>query len=115
MSNECIFCKIANEEIKAQFIYQDEKIAAFNDLNPQAPEHILIIPKKHIATINDLNSEDNNLCGHMITTATKIAKDKGISEAGYRLVLNCNADGGQEIYHIHLHLLAGRKLKWPPG
>ncbi len=111
----CLFCNIANGEIEAKLISQDNEIAAFYDIKPQAPVHILIIPKKHIATINDIKEEDEKLLGRMILLAKKIAADHGLSEDGYRLVFNVNAGGGQVIYHIHLHLLGGRPMTWPPG
>jgi histidine triad (HIT) family protein len=110
---DCLFCKIANHELDTQLVFEDDSCVAFNDINPQAPTHILIIPKQHIATLNDL--EDSALAGHIIMVATKLAKQLGVSEDGYRLNWNCNHDGGQEVYHIHLHLLAGRKFNWPPG
>lgn len=109
----CIFCKVAQNETDTQLIYEDEKIVAFNDLRPKAPEHKLIIPREHIATLNDVN--DECLIGHMLLTAKKIAKEIGIAEEGYRILMNCNKNGGQEIYHIHLHLLGGRQMNWPPG
>lgn len=96
-------------------VYQDEQIMAFRDINPQAPSHILIIPKKHISTLNDLEEEDASLIGQIMLTAKHIAKDLGYSEEGYRTVFNCNAHGGQSVYHIHLHLLGGRQMLWPPG
>jgi histidine triad (HIT) family protein len=110
---DCIFCKIVNGQIPAKFVYQDEKVLAFADLYPKAPVHKLIIPKKHIATINDLSDEDRELISHLIFVAKKIARDLKIAESGYRLLFNCNHDGGQEIYHLHLHLLGGKKLHWP--
>lgn len=112
---DCLFCKIAKGELDTDFVHQDDQVVAFNDINPQAPHHILIIPRKHIATINDLNEEDTKLVGHIIQTAKKIAHDLGIAENGYRSVFNCNNGGGQEVYHIHLHLLGGRQMTWPPG
>ena len=112
---DCLFCKIIDEQIKSDIIYQDELILAFRDINPQAPHHILIIPKKHIATINDVQDEDQHLMGHMMLMAKKIAADLNVAEDGYRLLFNVNSHGGQEVYHIHLHLLAGRSLQWPPG
>jgi histidine triad (HIT) family protein len=115
MSEDCIFCKINKGEITAKIIYQDETVIAFNDLNPQAPQHVLIIPRKHIATINDIKENQETLSGHMITVAAKIAAEKNLAADGYRLVFNCNSKGGQEVYHIHLHLLAGRQMQWPPG
>ena len=113
--SDCIFCKIVSGEIKTEFIHQDDQIVAFKDINPQAPTHIQIIPRRHIETILDLTEDDAGLVGHMLLTANKLAKDSGISQSGYRLVFNCKRDGGQEVYHIHLHLLGGRRMKWPPG
>ena len=110
---DCIFCKIANKEIESKLWHEDDLCVAFNDLNPQAPIHILVIPKQHIATLNDL--QDPALAGHIISVATKLAKQLGHSDDGYRLNWNCNQAGGQEVYHIHLHLLAGRQMTWPPG
>jgi histidine triad (HIT) family protein len=112
---DCIFCKIVNKEIKSEIIYETENIVAFNDLNPQAPYHILIIPKKHIETINDVEPENMELIGELVIAAKKIAKQKNIADSGYRLIFNCNKDAGQEVFHIHLHLLGGRKFSWPPG
>ncbi len=112
---DCIFCKIAKGEINTTLIYQDEKVLAFDDITPQAPIHKLIIPRKHIATINDSTPEDTMLIGHLIQTAKHIAKENEIAETGYRLVMNCNQNGGQTVFHIHLHLLAGRHMQWPPG
>ena len=110
-----IFTKIINREIPADIIYEDDEILAFNDINPQAPIHILIIPKKEIKTINDIHSEDTAIIGKLFLIAKKIAKQVDISEDGYRVVMNCNEYGGQSDYHIHLHLIGGRKLSWPPG
>ena len=112
---DCLFCKIINKEIPAKSVYEDERVFAFNDLNPQAPVHILILPKKHIPTILEASQEDNELIGHMFQAANKIAKSSGVAERGFRLVMNCNRDAGQTVFHIHLHLLAGRGLHWPPG
>jgi len=111
---ETIFTKIINKEIPADIVYEDDLCLAFKDINPQAPIHLLIIPKKPIATINDIAEEDRELVGHLFFTAGKIAKDLGIAEDGYRAVMNCNKNGGQDVYHIHLHLLAGKRLGWPP-
>jgi histidine triad (HIT) family protein len=111
----CLFCKIAQGEIPATVVFQDKDIMAFRDINPQAPTHVLIIPKKHIATINDTNDEDGQLLGNMVLRAKKLAQAEGVSEVGYRLVFNINSGGGQEVYHIHLHLLCGRQMTWPPG
>lgn len=112
---ECIFCKIANKEI-GKLVYEDDEIAAFDDLNPQAPTHVLVIPKKHIARISDIrDGEDAELVGRMIAVANKIAADRGVDRDGYRLVLNCNEGAGQSVWHVHLHLLGGRRFRWPPG
>ncbi len=112
---DCLFCKIANKEMATELAYEDDDIVAFHDINPVAPTHILIIPKKHIATSNDLSADDCMLAGKLILTARKIAADLGFAEKGYRLTMNCNSCGGQEVFHIHLHLLAGRQMSWPPG
>ncbi|BCA96910.1 histidine triad nucleotide-binding protein [Legionella antarctica] len=111
----CLFCKIAQGEIPATVVFQDSDIMAFRDINPQAPTHVLIIPKRHIATINDANDEDAQLLGNMVLRAKKLAQAEGFSEIGYRLIFNINSGGGQEVYHIHLHLLGGRQMTWPPG
>lgn len=112
---DCLFCKIAKGEIPAKIIYQDDKVVAFDDINPQAPHHKVIIPHKHIATTNDIAEEDNQLIGYMVQIAAKLAKQLQIADDGYRIVLNCNALAGQSVFHIHLHLLGGRRLTWPPG
>jgi len=112
--SETIFTKIINREIPADIIYEDELCLAFNDIQPQAPVHFLIIPKKPIATINDMAEEDKPLLGHLFWTAKKLAAEQGFAEDGYRVVMNCNEYGGQSVYHIHLHLLAGKPLGWPP-
>lgn len=111
----CLFCKIAQQEIPANIVYETPDILAFKDIAPQAPVHVLIIPKKHITTINDLQEGDHALVGQMIFTAKELAKEMEIHEQGYRLVYNVNQQGGQAVYHIHLHLLGGRQLHWPPG
>ena len=111
----CIFCKIARKEIPSKIVYEDEDVVAFDDLKPQAPLHVLIIPRRHIATIADLNDTDALIAGTLIIAAKKIAAARGLNESGYRIVLNCNRDAGQEVFHIHAHLLAGRKFSWPPG
>ena len=115
MEEKSIFEKIIDNEIEANVIYEDELVIAIEDINPVAPIHILVIPKKKITTINDIDHEDVTLIGHIIVTAKNIAKNLGINEDGYRLVFNTNDDGGQSVYHIHLHLLGGRKMAWPPG
>ncbi|MDO7788235.1 histidine triad nucleotide-binding protein [Desulforamulus aquiferis] len=112
---DCLFCKIISGEIPVQKVYEDEKVLAFKDISPVAPVHVLIIPKKHIATLVDLNSDDSGLMGHIITAASNIAKELGISEKGFRLVSNCKEEGGQTVYHIHFHLIGGRQMQWPPG
>jgi len=112
---DCIFCKIAAGKLPATVIYHDKEVVAFDDIYPKAPHHKVIIPKKHIATINDLKEEDKDLIGHMVYVAKNIALEIGIAESGYRVLMNCNADGGQAVYHIHLHLIGGRPLHWPPG
>jgi histidine triad (HIT) family protein len=112
---DCLFCKIVNGEIPAKVIYRDEKVLAFDDINPQAPHHKLIIPQKHISTLNDIKPEDNELIGHMFQTAKLLAKENNLSDEGYRLVVNCNAGAGQTVFHIHIHLMGGRRMTWPPG
>ncbi|MFN7965843.1 MAG: histidine triad nucleotide-binding protein [Acidobacteriota bacterium] len=113
--NDCVFCKIVAGTIPATLLYEDEFVVAFSDLNPQAPTHLLVIPRQHIDTLNEIGPEDSALIGRMVAVATSLAKSRGLHSSGYRCVLNCNADGGQSVFHIHLHLLAGRKLTWPPG
>lgn len=112
---DCIFCKINSKEIPAKIIYEDEFTLAFDDINPQAPVHLLIIPKKHISTTLDLTKDDNALIGHLFQTANKIAIERGVAERGFRMVMNTNPEAGQSVYHIHLHLLGGRSMHWPPG
>ncbi len=111
----CLFCKIVSKKIPAKIIYEDERVIAFEDINPQAPVHTLVIPKKHISTSLDMEEKDNELVGHLFRTAGEIAKGKGISERGFRLVANTNPEGGQTVYHLHIHLLGGRQMHWPPG
>lgn len=113
--SEDLFLKIINREIPADIVYENEDVLAFRDINPQAPVHILIIPKKHIRTVNDIASEDAELIGNLYLAARQIAHEEGISEEGYRLVMNCNEAAGQMVFHIHLHLLGGRGFTWPPG
>lgn len=114
MSNETIFSKIIAREIPADIVYEDEQSLAFRDINPQAPFHVLIIPKTPIATINDITPEYAGLVGHLYVVAAKLAKEYGFAEEGYRVVMNCNDHGGQTVFHIHLHLLAGKAMGWPP-
>ena len=111
----CLFCKIASGELNSEVVYQDEAMVAFRDIHPQAPHHILVIPRKHIATVNDAIPEDVALLGKLILTAQRVAEELGVASNGYRLVMNCNGHGGQTVFHIHLHLLAGRAMHWPPG
>ena len=110
MSDECLFCKIANGDIPTQLLVEDDDLVAFNDISPQAPVHMLIVPKKHIATVNDLTEANAEIVSKLIMCAKTLAREQGISESGYRLLLNCNAHGGQTVYHLHLHLLGGRQL-----
>jgi histidine triad (HIT) family protein len=110
-----LFSKIIDREIPAAIVFEDEMVLAFRDISPQAPTHILVIPKEEIATTNDIAEAHEELVGHMVRVAAIIARQEGIAESGYRLVFNCNGDGGQAVYHIHLHLLGGRTLTWPPG
>ncbi len=112
---DCIFCKIAAGEIETEFVYEDDQVVAFRDLNPQAPTHVLVIPRAHIATTNDLTVENADLVGCMTLAAKQIAEQDGIAERGYRTVLNCNPEAGQSVFHIHLHVLGGRPMGWPPG
>ncbi len=113
--SDCIFCKIVNGDIPADILYQDEDVLAFRDLSPQAPVHFLVIPKKHIATINDIQPDDAALTGQLFLTAKMLAKQEGMDESGYRCVMNCNDDGGQTVHHIHLHVMGKRQMSWPPG
>lgn len=112
--SETIFTKIINKEIPADIIYEDDLALAFKDINPQAPVHFLVIPKKHIATLNDVTEDDRAVVGHMVYIAQKLANELGC-ETGFRTVFNCNEMGGQTVYHIHLHVLGQRQLTWPPG
>ena len=113
--NDCLFCKIINGDIPSDKVYEDELCYAFSDINPTAPTHVLIIPKKHISTINDIEEADEKLVGHIFSVAKNIAKEKGFSEDGYRIVTNCNENAGQTVFHIHFHLLGGRNFGWPAG
>ncbi len=111
----CLFCKMVAGEIQPDKVYEDQHILAFRDINPQAPVHILVIPKIHIGTLNDLDEGQADLIGHLYLAAAQIARQEGIGERGYRTVMNCNADGGQTVFHLHLHLVGGRQMTWPPG
>jgi histidine triad (HIT) family protein len=112
---DCIFCKIVAGEIPAHILCRDEELVAFHDINPQSPVHLLIVPVKHIETVLDLGEIDEALVGKMIRTASRLATDEGINHHGFRLVFNCGEYGGQEVYHLHLHVLGGRQMRWPPG
>lgn len=112
---DCLFCKIINQSIPADIVWEDDKVLAFRDVNPQAPTHILVIPRKHIATINDIEPSDHTLIGQLFGTARQLAAQEGLSDDGYRLIMNCNEQGGQTVFHIHLHLMGGRHFSWPPG
>jgi histidine triad (HIT) family protein len=111
----CLFCRIVAGEIPATIVYQDERVLAFKDINPQAPGHVLVIPRRHIPSLNDLTAEDDALLGEMIRRGAALAGEMGFTERGYRTVFNTNADAGQTVFHIHLHVLGGRRLTWPPG
>ncbi|MBS0349775.1 MAG: histidine triad nucleotide-binding protein [Proteobacteria bacterium] len=115
MSKECVFCKIINRELPANLVYEDDQVVAFPDIHPKAPHHLLIIPKRHIATLNDITEQDTALAGHLLQVAKKLAVQLAIAEQGYRVLMNCNEGGGQAVFHIHLHLLGGRMMHWPPG
>ncbi|MBM3772723.1 MAG: histidine triad nucleotide-binding protein [Acidimicrobiia bacterium] len=111
----CLFCRIAKREIPASIVYEDERVLAFNDINPQAPTHVLVIPKRHVATLSDLTIEDDAMIGELARRAAAIAQERGIAASGFRTVFNTNRDAGQTVFHVHLHLLGGRHLDWPPG
>ena len=115
MAEETIFSKIIRREIPADIVYQDDLVTAFRDINPQAPTHVLVVPKRHVETLNDLTPEDDGLIGELVRRAAAIARERGLSAGGYRTVFNTNRDAGQTVFHIHLHLLGGRSMQWPPG
>jgi histidine triad (HIT) family protein len=112
---DCLFCKIIAGQIPGTIVHESERIVAFKDITPRAPTHVLVVPRRHIASLNDLGAGDDALVGEMVRTAASIAKENGHAEGGYRTVFNCNADAGQTVFHIHLHLLGGRPMTWPPG
>ena len=112
---DCIFCRIVSKKIPAKIVYENEHALAFEDTNPQAPLHVLVVPKKHISTTLEIKEEDNALVGQLFQMAVNVAKEKGIARKGFRLVMNTNAEAGQSVYHIHLHVLGGRHMHWPPG
>ena len=111
---ECLFCKIIAKEIPADIVYEDDIMLAFKDIKPVAPQHILVIPKQHIATLNDLTAQESGLIAAMMLKIQHIANEIGVAQSGYRTVINCNSQGGQEVYHLHIHLIAGKQLNWPP-
>lgn len=113
--SNCLFCRIASGEVPAELVYSDDDVVAFRDISPQAPTHLLIIPRKHIASVHELESEDTELMGALVQVASVLAAEEGIAEDGYRMVVNAGADGGQTVFHIHLHLMGGRPMTWPPG
>jgi len=113
--SDCLFCKICVGDIPAAKVYEDDDVLAFNDINPVAPTHVLVIPKKHIATAHDIEPADAELVGKLYLAAQKVAEAKGVVDGGYRLVMNCGAGAGQSVFHIHLHVVGGRALSWPPG
>ena len=112
---DCLFCKIVDGNLPADIVYENDSLIAFRDIGPKAPTHILLIPRRHIATMNDLQESDITIAGELFTTAAKIVADEGLAEDGYRVVMNCNEAAGQSVFHIHLHLLGGRPMSWPPG
>jgi histidine triad (HIT) family protein len=111
----CLFCKIVKRELSAKIVYEDDDSVAFEDINPKAPIHILIVPRRHLATLLDASQSDDRLLGHLLLVANSVARQKGIAERGFRLVLNCNSEGGQVVFHLHLHLLGGQRLSWRPA
>ena len=113
--SDCLFCKMVSGEISPDIVYENDTVLAFRDINQRAPTHILIIPKRHISTLADISEEDTLLMGEIIQASKKVAELEGLADSGYRTVFNCKQDAGQEVYHIHLHLIGGRPLKWPPG
>ncbi len=115
MNGDCLFCLISQRQAPAEVVFEDDKVMAFKDINPKAPVHLLIIPKKHISSLNDISEKDKELLGHLILIATHLAQEKNLKETGYRLVINTGPHSGQQIFHLHLHLLAGRHFSWPPG
>ena len=115
MADDCLFCKMAAGTVKPDTVYEDDEFLAFRDINPQAPVHVLIIPKRHIATLNDVDTADAPLMGRLLLVAKHIARESGVADAGYRTVISVNRGGGQSVFHLHLHLLGGRHMKWPPG
>ena len=112
---DCLFCKFIARQIPTSIVYEDDRVFAFNDINPQGPTHVLLVPKRHIASLNDLAEDDDAIVGELVRRAAAIANERGIAAGGYRTVFNTNRDAGQSVFHIHLHLIGGRSLDWPPG
>ncbi|MFH1239313.1 MAG: histidine triad nucleotide-binding protein [bacterium] len=112
---DCLFCKIIKKDIPSAIVFEDDEVTAFRDISPQAPVHILIVPKQHIATLMDLTEKDKDIIGHIFLVARQLAEKEGVGEKGFRVVANCNAAAGQAVFHVHFHLLGGRRLQWPPG
>lgn len=112
---DCLFCRIVDGDLPADIVFEDDTLIAFRDINAKAPTHILLIPRRHIATMNDLQNGDESLAGELFITAARIAADEGLAKDGYRVVMNCNEAAGQSVFHIHLHLMGGRRMGWPPG
>jgi histidine triad (HIT) family protein len=115
MTDKCIFCRIVSNDVKSEIVYRDEQVTAFRDIHPAAPTHILIVPNKHIDSVNKLETADEQLMGHLLTTAGKLAREEGVEEGGYRLIMNTGIDGGQTVFHIHLHLIGGQSMRYPMG
>ena len=113
--SECLFCRVSAHELPAKILYEDEQCVAFQDVNPQAPTHLLVIPRKHIVSLNDDLGNDKELLGHLLTIASRMAKEQGVDGTGYRIVINTNREAGQSVFHLHVHVLGGRMLGWPPG
>ena len=109
----CLFCRIANHELPAKMVHEDDRVIAFHDINPQAPVHVLVVPRKHIPTLNDVSTDDAALVAHILSVASRIAEQMGVAQKGYRTVFNVNAEAGQSVFHLHLHLIGGRRLSWP--
>ena len=112
---QCLFCQIANRELNASIVHEDDRVVAFNDINPQGPTHVLVVPRRHISSLNDLTEDDDQIVGELVRRAAAIAKSRGIDAGGYRTIFNTNRDAGQTVFHIHLHLIGGRTMHWPPG
>jgi histidine triad (HIT) family protein len=115
MPPTCLFCRIIAGEVPARILHEDERLVVIQDIHPQAPLHVLVIPRKHIATLNDLTAEDDALVGEMFRRAAALAAERGVADRGYRTLFNCNREAGQTVFHLHLHVLGGRHLGWPPG